>query len=286
METFLIQEVARRALAEDLLYGDRTSEALLPTPMRAVGCLIAKEELVVAGMPLVAAVFRSLDPTAKLDVHIPTGKSAKWGDIIVSVEADARALLGGERTALNFIQRLSGIATQTRRFVGAVSKTGVKIADTRKTTPGLRMVEKEAVRAGGGWNHRFHLGDMVLIKDNHITIAGGLLNAIRRVRATLSHPYKVEVEATDEQQVHEALEGGCDLILLDNMTIAQIKSAVALIRKSAPATLIEVSGGVTLENVAAIAHCGIDLISVGALTHSAPAVDISMDVETEETVSG
>jgi len=286
METFLIQEVARRALAEDLLYGDRTSEALLPTPMRAVGCFIAKEDLIVAGLPLVSAVFRNLDPTAKLVVHIPMGKLAKCGEIIVAVEADARALLAGERTALNFIQRLSGIATQTRRFVDAVSKTGVKIADTRKTTPGLRMVEKEAVRVGGGWNHRFHLGDMVLIKDNHITLAGGLLNAIRRVRATLSHPYKVEVEATDERQIHEALEGGCDLILLDNMTISQIKSAVVLIRRRAPDMLIEVSGGVTLENVAAIAHCGVDLISVGALTHSAPAVDISMDVETEETETG
>ncbi len=283
MESFLLTEMARRALSEDLIYGDRTTEALFSHPIRAVGCVIAKEKLTVAGLNLLAAVFQCLDPKTGVDVKIATGQTAGEGDVIAFVFADGRALLKGERTALNFMQRMSGIATTTRRFVEKTAKSRVHIADTRKTTPGLRAIEKEAVLAGGGWNHRFHLGDMVLIKDNHIALAGGIAAAIRQVRSTLSHPLKIEVEATNEAEVREALSEGCDLILLDNLSIAAIKKCVAMIRNESPATLIEVSGGVTLDNVAAIAHCGVDVISVGALTHSSPAVDISMDIAVEES---
>jgi nicotinate-nucleotide pyrophosphorylase (carboxylating) len=282
MESFLLEEQVRQALTEDLVYGDRTTEALFPRPIRAVGCVVAKEEMVVAGLDFFFGVFECLDSKAAIDVKIATGKRAKMGDVIAFVFGDGRALLKAERTALNFLQRLSGIATTTAAFVDAVAGTSVKIADTRKTTPGLRMAEKEAVLAGGGWNHRFHLGDMVLIKDNHIALAGGIPAAVAAVRLRLSHPYKIEVEAESDAEVHDALAAGCDLILLDNMTIAQIKKNVALIRKTSPSTLIEVSGGITRSNVAALAQCQVDVLSIGALTHSSPAVDISMEISDED----
>ncbi|HEY5599536.1 MAG TPA: carboxylating nicotinate-nucleotide diphosphorylase, partial [Candidatus Manganitrophaceae bacterium] len=189
-----------------------------------------------------------------------------------------RALLKGERSALNFLQRLSGVATLTRRFVEQVQGTSARIVDTRKTTPGLRALEKEAVRHGGGWNHRFHLGDLALIKDNHIALAKGISQAVKQTRASLSHPLKIEVEVTSLSEVEEALQCGADFLMLDNMTLREINQAVDVIRKTSPATKIEVSGGVHLENVAAIAKCGVDMISIGALTHSAPAVDISLEI--------
>lgn len=279
MESFLLKELVQRALAEDLSNGDRTTEALFHRPVPAVGEIIAKGDLVVAGLDVFQTVFELLDPTIRIEVHIAAGQKAKPGDSIGSVYGDGRLLLKGERTALNFLQRLSGVATQTRRFVDQVAGTGAKIVDTRKTTPGLRMLEKEAVRLGGGWNHRFHLGDMVLIKDNHIALAGGVANALKEAHASLSHPFKIEVETTTLAEVKEALQIGAEIILLDNMSLTEIKQSVELIRKGASGVKIEVSGGVRLENVAAIAGCGVDMISVGALTHSAPAVDISLEIK-------
>lgn len=279
MEPFLLKEWVQRALAEDLAYGDRTTEALFQHPIPATGEVIAKGALVVAGLNVFQAVFKTLDPTLQVDIRIEAGQRANPGDLIASVHGDGRTLLKGERTALNFLQRLSGVATLTRRFVDQVDGTGARIVDTRKTTPGFRMLEKEAVRLGGGWNHRFHLGDLVLIKDNHIALAGGVTNALKEARASLPHPFKIEVEATTLSEVKEAIQGGAEILLLDNMSLPQIKEAVDLIRKNAPALKIEVSGGVRLENVAAIAACGVDMISVGALTHSAPAVDISFEIK-------
>ncbi|MDC4204816.1 MAG: carboxylating nicotinate-nucleotide diphosphorylase [Candidatus Manganitrophus sp.] len=279
MEPFLLKKLVERALAEDLAYGDRTTEALFHRPVPAVGEIIAKGDLVVAGLNVFQTVFELLDRTIRIEAHIAPGQKAKPGDSIGSVYGDGRLLLKGERTALNFLQRLSGVATQTRRFVDQVAGTGAKIVDTRKTTPGLRMLEKEAVRLGGGWNHRFHLGDMVLIKDNHIALAGGVANALKEAHASLSHPFKIEVETTTLAEVREALQIGAEIILLDNMSLTEIKQSVELIRKSASGVKIEVSGGVRLENVAAIAGCGVDMISVGALTHSAPAVDISFEMK-------
>jgi nicotinate-nucleotide pyrophosphorylase (carboxylating) len=194
------------------------------------------------------------------------------------VSGDARILLKGERTALNFLQRLSGIATLTRQFVDRIQGTSARIVDTRKTTPGLRVCEKEAVRLGGGGNHRFHLGDLILIKDNHISLVGGVAEAIRAARGAGSHSLKVEVEVSTLSELEEALQEGVDIIMLDNMPLAEIKKAVRLIRGKSPQTLVEVSGGVDMETVSEIAQSGVDLISVGALTHSAPAMDISFDI--------
>ena len=282
-ESFQLKEVVQRALAEDLCYGDRTTEALFHRPVPAVGEIIAKGDLVVAGLDVFQTVFELLDPTIRVEVNIAPGQKAKPGDSIGSVYGDGRLLLKGERTALNFLQRLSGVATLTRRFVDQVAGTQARIVDTRKTTPEFRMLEKEAVRLGGGWNHRFHLGDLVLIKDNHIALAGGVAKALKEARASLSHPFKIEVETTVLSEVQEAIQGGAEIILLDNMSLPQIKEAVELIRKSAPGVAIEVSGGVRLETVAAIAGCGVDMISVGALTHSAPAVDISLEIKRNES---
>jgi nicotinate-nucleotide pyrophosphorylase (carboxylating) len=278
IEPFLLRELAQRALAEDLIYGDRTTEALFPHPLPAVGNVIAKEALVVAGLDLFQTVFHLLDPTIRFEEAARPGEAVRKGRSLVRIFGDARVLLKGERTALNFLQRLSGIATLTRRFVDQVQGTAARIIDTRKTTPGLRALEKEAVRMGGGINHRFHLGDLVLIKDNHIALAGGITPAVKNARAALSHSLKIEVEVTRLSEVEEAIQHAVDIIMLDNMELKEIKQAVRLIRKKAPSTQIEVSGGVQLENVAAVAKTGVDLISVGALTHSARGVDLSLEI--------
>jgi nicotinate-nucleotide pyrophosphorylase (carboxylating) len=286
MEAFFLKEMVQRALAEDLMYGDRTTETLFPHPISAFGALIAKEELVVAGIHVFQAVFQNLDSEVHLEMDVPPGQVAAAGTHIARLTGDGRALLKGERTALNFLQHLSGIATYTHRFVAQIAGTSAKIVDTRKTTPGLRALEKEAVLLGGGWNHRFHLGDLVLIKDNHIALAGGIQNAVRQTRTSLSHPLKIEVETTTLIEVQQAITSGCDIIMLDNMALPEIKRAVALIRTQAPSTTIEASGGIHLDNVASVAQCGVDMISIGALTHSAPAVDISMDIVAQETQDG
>ena len=278
MERFLIDALVAHALAEDLSYGDATTDLVVAQDIRAVGHLMAHETLVITGIEVFEAVFQMLDPEVRFEVYHHTGQTAKSGEQIACVFSNARVLLKGERTALNFMQRLSGIATLTRRYVEAVSGTSAKITDTRKTTPGLRALEKEAVCVGGGSNHRAHLGEMILIKDNHIALSGGIGQAMASVRAQMTKSCRIEVEITHEAQIQEALDCGCEIIMLDNMNLASIEKAVSRIRAQSPATRIEVSGGVRLENVAEIARCGVDFISVGALTHSAPAVDLSLDV--------
>lgn len=281
IESFFIRDLVERALAEDLLAGDQTTETLFPEFLPVVAELGAKEELVVAGTELFQAAFHIIDPALQIEMKRFPRELAAVGDIIATVRGDGRSILKGERVALNFMQRLSGIATLTRKFVNAVSGTSAKIVDTRKTTPGFRQLEREAVRLGGGRNHRFHLGDLILIKDNHIALAGGIKNAITRARADCTHPMKIEVEVKNDTELEVAITSGVDIIMLDNMSIDEIKTAVDLIREKKPSVLIEVSGGITLERVDAIAQCGVDLISVGALTHSASAVDLSLNFRSE-----
>lgn len=278
IDSFLLNDVVKRALAEDLIYGDRTTEALILAPLSATGNIVAKEDLVVAGLDLVQLVFQTLDPSIIFEEKCTPGGSVRKGELIAQVTGDAGILLKGERVALNFLQHLSGIATLTRRFLDRIQGTPARIVDTRKTTPGLRVFEKEAVRLGGGGNHRFHLGDLILIKDNHISLSGGVTEAIRAVQGTRSHSLKIEVEVNTFSELEKTLDEGVDIIMLDNMPLNEIKKAVNIIKSRAPMTLVEVSGGVNLESVSEIARCGVHLISVGALTHSAPAVDISLDI--------
>ncbi len=278
IEPFLLRDLVHQALSEDLLYGDQTTDALFAKPFEAIGDAVAKEDLVVAGLDLFETVFKTLDPAIRFEAASSPGQNLKSGDLIARVCGDGRVILKGERTALNFMQRLSGIATLTQQFVQAVAGTSAQIVDTRKTTPGWRVLEKKAVRLGGGGNHRFHLGDMVLIKDNHIALAGGVLKSVEQARSIAGHSLKIEVEVGDFNELNEAIASKAEIIMLDNMDIDEIKSAVQLIREKAPDVLIEVSGGVALDRVLGIAQCGVDIISVGALTHSAAAVDISMEV--------
>lgn len=281
-EYFILKAIVEKALTEDIIYGDRTTDALFPRAILAAGEIIAKENLVVAGLDLFQTVFEVLDPKVRFEMHASPGEEVKKGACMGRVVGDARVLLKGERTALNFLQRLCGIATLTRQFVTLAAGTAAKILDTRKTTPGLRALEKEAVVLGGGFNHRFHLSDLVLIKDNHIALAKSITNAVKATRATLSHPLKIEVEVTNIKEVKEAIKSGADIIMLDNMTLPEIESAVSLIRKTAPTIPIEVSGGVNLQNVSRIAQCGVDMIAIGAITHSAPAVDISLEIRHDQ----
>jgi nicotinate-nucleotide pyrophosphorylase (carboxylating) len=259
----------RTWLAEDLGDGDLTSESVVPDGTTAEAAILLKERGVVCGLDLVHAVFAELDPNVRFEMRAADGDETA-GEV-ARLEGDARALLGGERLALNVLGRLSGIATATRRYVDAVAGTGATILDTRKTTPGLRALEKYAVRCGGGTNHRLGLDDGILIKDNHLRVAGSISAAVERAKAT---GVEVEVECDTLDQVRDALEAGADMILLDNMSPPQLAEAVAL----ADGRALEASGGVTLENVRAVAESGVDFVSIGALTHSARALDVSMEV--------
>lgn len=270
-----IQEIVQRALAEDVGTGDITTAALVGEDRTGRGVLIAKESAVVAGLALFEATLRALDPSVKVSCLVGDGARVSPGLRVAEAEGKARALLTGERTALNFVQRMSGIATLTARYVEAVRGTGVKILDTRKTAPGLRVVDKWAVRIGGGTNHRMGLFDAILIKDNHLRLAGGIAEAVRRARAHAPAGTRVEVEAQSLAEVEEAVAAGADLVMLDNMSVEEVKRAVAIIGGRAR---IEVSGGVTLETVRQYAECGVDYISVGELTHSARAVDFSFEL--------
>jgi nicotinate-nucleotide pyrophosphorylase (carboxylating) len=274
----LIRDIVARALAEDLDSGDVTTRSLFPESVPATGTIIAEEPdgLVLAGLSVALEVFSQADPAVAARPAFADGDRVPPGSIVLTLTGDGRSLLKGERVALNFLQRLSGIATLTARFCEAVKSFNVKILDTRKTTPGIRALEKWAVRLGGGHNHRSGLGDGVLIKDNHLALAGGdVARACRLARERAPRGLKIEVETRTLYEVRAALEGNADIILLDNMEVASIRKAVDLIKKRA---LIEVSGGVTLANVREIAAAGPDLISVGALTHSAPAAAFSMDL--------
>ena len=267
------------ALAEDVGSGDITSNAFVPADMQALGRIVARERAIVAGAETAAEVFRRVDPHLHVEVLQRDGTSLMGGETIVEVRGAARSILTGERVALNFLQRLSGIATLTRQFVDGAGKSKAQILDTRKTTPGLRALEKAAVVAGGGVNHRFGLYDMVLVKDNHLMAAPGfssLKAAIERIRHERPD-VRVEVEADRLEQVRTFLEiDGIDVILLDNMPPAEMREAVALGKKKG--VKFEASGGVTLKNIRQIAGSGVDYVSVGALTHSAPAVDLSLEL--------
>lgn len=271
-----IDDLIDMALREDIGPGDITTDNLVQPDARGKGTIIAKQELIVAGLQVAQKVFSALEPPIVFKTHCADGDSVAKGSTIVQVEGKLCTLLSGERTALNFLQRLSGIATQTRSYVKEISGTPVKLVDTRKTTPGWRVLEKYAVRIGGAHNHRMGLYDGVLIKDNHIAAAGGIPTAVKRARHAISHLVKVEVEASSMQEVDEALTAGADIIMLDNMTAEQIREAVGVIDHRA---LVEASGGVIRKQLKTLAQTGVDLISIGALTHSAIAVDLSMRIE-------
>ena len=271
----LVAEVVRAALAEDLgRGGDVTSQACVPADARLRCVFAARRPGVAAGLDCARLAVLALDPAADFKAMAADGDQIAAGDRIAWVDANARALLAAERTALNLLGRLSGIATLTRAYVDAVEGTGARIVDTRKTTPGLRALEKYAVRCGGGVNHRFGLDDAILIKDNHIAACGSVAEAVRRARAAAGHLMKVEVEIDGLDQLEAALEHGPDVVMLDNFSLVDLAEAVRL---TAGRARLEASGGVTLETVRAIAETGVDVISVGALTHSASVLDIGLD---------
>jgi len=271
-----LDRIIENALLEDIHTGDITTLAVLPEKREVHGRLKAKEAMLLAGIEVAARVFSLLDQKIRFTPHFADGQQLKNGAIIADIEGDAASLLQGERVALNLLQRMSGVATLTARYVHAVQGTKARVVDTRKTTPGLRLLEKYAVRVGGGINHRTGLYDGVLIKENHIAAAGGITAAILRARAYIPHTLRVEVEVETLEQVREALAAGADIIMLDNMGLPAMGEAVALIAGKA---LVEASGGVSLESIREIAETGVDIISVGALTHSARAMDISMLLE-------
>ena len=267
-----VDTVIERALGEDLHGGDITSSATVPPDLKVEARLVAKGSLVVCGLFVAGRVLSRLDGTLRFAARVADGNAVESGDTLATVEGNARALLAGERTALNLLQRLSGVATLTRAFVDA-GESKVRICDTRKTTPGLRRLQRYAVRCGGGHNHRNDLGAGVLIKENHIRCAGGVEAAVRLARKRAPHPLRIECEVTDFAELDAALEAGADVVLLDNMDDERVKAAVARVDGRA---LVEVSGGITQSRVPALVAAGVDVISVGALTHSAPAADISM----------
>ncbi|HET8676337.1 MAG TPA: carboxylating nicotinate-nucleotide diphosphorylase [Blastocatellia bacterium] len=276
LDAGIIYAYAADFLKEDLGRGDITTQTTVRGGARARGQFLAKADFVLCGLEIAEAVFSTLDSGVQLESRVYDGEWIESGTKFATVEGPATVLLTAERTALNLMQRLSGVATLTKAFVDQVAGTNAKIVDTRKTTPGLRVLEKYAVTVGGGFNHRFGLDDGVLIKDNHIALAGGVRRAVELARRSVAHLMKIEVEVANESQLKEAISSKADVIMLDNFQPAEIRRAVQLIRADAPYALIEVSGGVSLTSVRELAECGVDLISVGAITHSATAVDISM----------
>jgi nicotinate-nucleotide pyrophosphorylase (carboxylating) len=273
----LLDAIIDRALAEDLGAGDVTSEAVVPAEARAAARAVAKTPLVACGARVFARVFYRVDPGVRVEQLVEDGARVDAGAALWLVEGRARSILAGERTALNFAQHLSGVATLTARFVAAVPEGApLRVVDTRKTTPGLRALERAAVRAGGGRNHRNDLGAAILIKDNHVALAGGIANAVRAARARAAHVTRVEVEVDTLLQLDEALAAGAEVVLLDNFTNADVEEAV---RRTAGRAILEVSGGVTLERIPELARLGAQVVSIGALTHSAPSADISLEIE-------
>jgi len=278
LHQLLFEDLLRHALLEDLgRAGDVTSDAVVEHDLKASARIIAKEPCRISGGPVAAMAFRLLDPNAEVRHPVADCDDAEAGDVLLEVYGRARSLLSAERTAINLLARLCGIATLTRTFVREVEDWKARIICTRKTTPGLRALEKYAVRCGGGSNHRFGLYDSVIIKDNHIALAGGVRPAVERVRATIGHTVKVELEVDTLEQLEEGLEVGIDVVMLDNMDLEQLEGAVKM---AAGRTVVEASGGITLANAAEVAATGVDLLAVGALTHSARSVDLSMEVLT------
>lgn len=270
-----VEDIVRRALAEDIGSGDLSSSAVFSeeTPGRAM--ILAKEEGILAGLPIAEWTFRKLDGNLEWSAQKCDGERIKPKEVVAELRGRLLAILMGERVALNFLQRLSGIATLTAQFVEAVRGYPVKVLDTRKTAPGLRILDKYAVRVGGGWNHRFGLYDGVLLKDNHIQAAGSVGEAVGRARSRVPPMVRVEVEVRSLAEVSEALEAGADILLLDNMSLSEMKQAVELINGR---TMVEASGGVTLDRVREVASTGVDFVSAGALTHSVKALDLSLEV--------
>jgi nicotinate-nucleotide pyrophosphorylase (carboxylating) len=267
-------------LAEDIGRGDITTSATVPDEIRGVGRFLAKEDLVICGLNIAEAVFLHLDPEIpEIETVYADGDEVQEGTIFGSLKGYADVLLTGERVALNLLQRMSGVATLTRQYVRAVEGTNAAIVDTRKTTPGLRLLEKYAVTVGGGKNHRMGLDDGVLIKDNHITMAGGITEAVTAAKEKVGHLHKIEVEIMNWAQLREAIEAGCDVVMLDNQTPEEAAKLVEMARSLNPGVLIEASGGMDLDRVRSYAQAGVDLISVGRITHSAKAVDISFKIQ-------
>lgn len=272
----LYEPLVRRALEEDLgRAGDLTSDAILPPDLQAEAVIVARKEGRIAGLTASASAFHILDPTVQVEFLSGDGRDAEAGETLAVVRGPARSILTGERTALNLLGRLCGVATTTRNLVALVAEHGTRIVCTRKTTPGLRALEKYAVKAGGGSNHRFGLDDAVLIKDNHVALAGGVRPAVERARAYVGHLVKIELEVDSLAQLREALDLGVDIVLLDNMSLETLREAVSLAKGRA---LTEASGGITPQTAPAVAATGVDMISVGWLTHSSPSLDVALDV--------
>ncbi len=273
----LVSEAVRAALAEDLgRAGDITSAAIIPPDETARAVISARKPGVIAGLPLALEAFGQMDPSIAVEIVKPDGSPVAAGDIIARIAGHARPMLGAERVALNFLGHLSGVATATAALVARVAHTKARVTCTRKTTPGLRAFEKYAVRCGGGSNHRYGLDDAILIKDNHVAIAGGIAPAIEKARAFAGHLVKIEVEVDTIEQLWEAFNAHVDVILLDNMTPTLLRQAVQIVAGHA---ILEASGNVTLETIAAIAETGVDYISSGWITHSAPSLDLGLDIE-------
>ena len=275
-----VRALVRLALKEDIGKGDITSKLTVPKPAQALALIMAKEDAVIAGLPVAKLVYEIVDPALAFDGLLQDGSRVEYGDILVKIQGSARSILAGERVALNFLQHLSGVATLTAKYVEQVQGTSAKILDTRKTLPGFRVLDKYAVRMGGGTNHRMGLYDMVLIKSNHVELAGGIGNAIRKIKRSNGKGTKVVAEVRNLNEATEALFASPDRLLLDNMSLDKIRDVVALVETSNRArevkTDLEVSGGINLDNVRAIAQTGVNFVSVGALTHSARAVDLSL----------
>jgi len=274
MENQEIDPIIDRALEEDMPGGDITSENVIPPDSNSTAVFLAKGDGVLAGMPVVRRVFQKIDASIRFTELKHDGAFIKSGTKLAKIEGNSIALLKGERTALNFLQRMSGIASETRKYVKVLAGTGTKILDTRKTTPGLRILEKYAVKMGGGENHRFSLSDMVMLKDNHLTLVGSISRAVKKARAAVQSHIKIEVETTSFEEVKEALESGADMIMLDNMTMELMEEVVQWVNGR---VLLEVSGNVNLKKLKILADLGVDYISVGGLTHSFKSLDISMD---------
>jgi len=275
-----VRTLVRVALKEDIGKGDITSKLTVPKPAQALALIMAKEDAVIAGLPVAKLVYEMVDPALAFDGLLQDGSRVEFGDVLVKIQGSARSILAGERVVLNFLQHLSGVATLTAKYVEQVQGTSAKILDTRKTLPGLRYLEKYAVRMGGGTNHRMGLFDLVLIKSNHAELCGGIGNAIRKIKRSNGKGTKVVAEVRNLNEATEALFASPDRLLLDNMSLDKIREVVALVETSNRArevkTDLEVSGGVNLDNVRAIAETGVNFVSVGALTHSARAVDLSL----------
>lgn len=275
MRNFALDDSLRRWLEEDIGTGDLTSEALIPEDAVTTGLIHSKDTGILCGVDVARRVFELLDPSLEFTALAKDGDTLAYGTKIAEIKGSARSVLTGERLALNLLQHMSGVATQTKQLADIAKPYGTRVVDTRKTTPGLRQLEKYAVRVGGGHNHRLGLYDAILIKDNHIAVAGGAKEALARAKAYASHMTKIEIEVESLAQAKEAVQGGADVIMLDNMAPDEMKECVAMIGHRA---VVEASGGITAKNLAAAAAAGVDVISVGALTHSVKAVDISLDV--------